>query len=135
MPRFRFKIVKTFHDSLSRQVAESVRIDLRNHVLNSKSVYSRNRLPRLEVEKQEWEREEDMRKAKLEEWKKKVEWDDLEKGRKADLCDIEREENENLIAGSLRMGCYLRGDREDDVEVGSKAKKRRRGMGGDRDTK
>ena len=36
MPRFRFKIVKTFHDSLSRQVAESVRIDLREHVRNSK---------------------------------------------------------------------------------------------------
>ena len=46
MPEFRFKIVRSFQDSLSRQVSESVRIDLREEVFNSKTVYSRNRLPR-----------------------------------------------------------------------------------------
>ena len=57
MPEFRFRIVKTFRDSLSRQFAESVRIDLRGeNILNSKTVYSRNRLPRLEIQKPEWER-------------------------------------------------------------------------------
>ena len=57
MPEFRFKIVRSFKDSLSRQVAESIRIDLRGeNVLNSRTVYSRNRLPRLELEKPEWER-------------------------------------------------------------------------------
>ena len=65
MPVFKFKIVKTFKDSLSRQVAESVRIDLREGVINSKTMYSRNRLPRLEVEKPEWERAEEERKARL----------------------------------------------------------------------
>ena len=56
MPKFIFKIVKNFNfkDCLRRQVAESVRIDLRGSVINSKTVYSRNRLPRLEVEKPEW---------------------------------------------------------------------------------
>ena len=38
MPMFRFMIVKRFQDSLSRQVSESVRIDMREEVLNSKSV-------------------------------------------------------------------------------------------------
>ena len=49
MPKypFQFKIIKSFQDSLSRQVSESVRIDMRNGVLNSKTVYSRNKLPRL----------------------------------------------------------------------------------------
>ena len=75
MPHFRFKIVKTFKDSLSRQVAESVRIDMRDGVINSKAMYIRNRLPRLEVEKPEWERNEEERRKKLQKWKKKENWD------------------------------------------------------------
>jgi hypothetical protein len=67
MPEFRFRICKKFQDSLSRQVAESVRIDQRVEVLNSKTMYSRNRLPRLMVEKEEWEiREEEKRKNEKE---------------------------------------------------------------------
>ena len=65
MPLFKFKIVGTYKDSLSRQIAESVRIDMRVEVLNSKSVYSRNRLPRLEVEKTEWEKEDEERRKNL----------------------------------------------------------------------
>ena len=65
MPEFRFRIVKRFQDSLSRQVSESVRIDLREEVLNSKSVYSRNRLPRLEIEKTDWEKEDELRQKKM----------------------------------------------------------------------
>ena len=64
MPEFRFRIVKRFQDSLSRQVSESVRIDLREEVLNSKTVYSRNRLPRLEVEKTDWEKEDEVRQKR-----------------------------------------------------------------------
>ena len=74
MPKFRFKIMKSYQDSLSRQVSEGVRIDLRKNVLNSKSVYSRNRLPRLEIEKPEWESAEEERRKKLLEWEKKESW-------------------------------------------------------------
>ena len=81
MPQFRFKIVMSFKDSLSRQVAESVRIDMRGEVINSKSVYSRNRLPRLEVEKPEWEKTEEERRKKIKEWEEKVIW---ERKRKAE---------------------------------------------------
>ena len=74
MPEFRFRIVRSFKDSLSRQVAESIRIDLRGEqVLNSRTVYSRNRLPRLEVEKPEWE------KVAEEKWKKAAETKQREK--------------------------------------------------------
>ena len=69
MPGFRFRIVRSFGDCLSRQVAESVRIHLREEVLHSKTVYIRNRLPRLELEKTEWDREDEERKAKLQKWK------------------------------------------------------------------
>ena len=62
IPIFKFKIVITFKDSLSRQVAESFRIDLRGDVINSTTMYSRNLLLRLE--KPEWERSEDERRRK-----------------------------------------------------------------------
>ena len=55
MPRFKFSIVRSFQDCLSRQIAESVRIGIRGKVLNSQAVYSRCRLPRLTVDR-EWER-------------------------------------------------------------------------------
>ena len=58
-PEFRFKLVRGFKDSLSRQISESVRIDMRGNVLNSKTEYSRCRLPRLGIEKNE----EEMRKS------------------------------------------------------------------------
>ena len=51
-PRFKFSIVRSFQDCLSRQIAESVRIGLRVHVLNSQAVYSRCRLPRLTVDRE-----------------------------------------------------------------------------------
>ena len=47
-PPFRIKVVSSFKDSMTRQISESVRIDLRGGgVLNSKTEYSRCRLPRL----------------------------------------------------------------------------------------
>ena len=56
LPPFKFKVVASFQDALSRQVAESVRIDMRGGlVLNSKTEYSRCRLPRLTIDRSEWE--------------------------------------------------------------------------------
>ena len=50
-PDFNIKTVKTYKDSLSRQVGEAVRIELRGNVLNSQSVFNRCRLTRLVVDK------------------------------------------------------------------------------------
>ena len=47
-PRFRIRLVRSFGDALTRQMSESVRIDLRGeNVLNSRTEYFRCRLPRL----------------------------------------------------------------------------------------
>ena len=50
-PKFNFKIVSTFKDPLTRQLAESVWIERRGQaILNSKAEYSRCRVPRLRVD-------------------------------------------------------------------------------------
>ena len=54
-PKFNFKIIQTFQDPLSRQLAEAVRIDLRGEgVLNSKAEYNRCKVPRLTINMEEW---------------------------------------------------------------------------------
>ena len=54
-PAFHFKIIGSFQDALTRQVSEAVRIDLRGGgVLNSKSEYSRCKLPRLTIDRDTW---------------------------------------------------------------------------------
>jgi Uri superfamily endonuclease len=54
-PKFRFAIIKSFKDPLSRQLSEAVRIDLRGeNILNSKTEYSRCRVPRLTVDLEGW---------------------------------------------------------------------------------
>ena len=54
-PAFHFKIIGSFQDALTRQVSEAVRIDLKGGgVLNSKSEYSRCKLPRLTIDRDTW---------------------------------------------------------------------------------
>ena len=77
VPEFRFKIVRSYRDPLTRQVGESVRIDMRKGVLNSKTMYSRNTLPRLVLEKTDKEKkyeEFEKEKEKMEERTKRMEW-------------------------------------------------------------
>ena len=42
----------------------AMRIDFRKGVLNSKSVYSRNRLPRVKIEQTDWEKEREVEEKK-----------------------------------------------------------------------
>ena len=61
-PKFRIKVVASFRDPLSRQLSEAVRIELRGDgVLNSKAEYSRSRIPRLKIDKDEWKAQEEKR--------------------------------------------------------------------------
>ena len=54
-PKFRIKVIGKYQDAMTRQIAEAVRIDLRGeNVLNSKSEYSRCRIPRLVIDQEEW---------------------------------------------------------------------------------
>jgi hypothetical protein len=71
VPVFKFKIVSSFKDALTRQVAESVRIDIRGqNVLNSRTEFSRCHLPRLTIDLEEWEKHckarDDLAKAEQE---------------------------------------------------------------------
>ena len=67
-PKFKFRIVKTFQDPLTRQLAEAVRIELRGEdILNSKSEFSRCRVPRLRIDMEGWQKktaDKDERKRK-----------------------------------------------------------------------
>ena len=59
-PKFKFKIVSSFSDPMTRQLAESVRIERRGeNTLNSKSEYSRCRVPRLKIDKEVWSKKTD----------------------------------------------------------------------------
>ena len=73
-PGFKIKVVSTFKDALTRQVAESVRIDRRgSSILNSKTEYSRCRLIRLTVERPEWEIIKEWKKQEKKEAEKALE--------------------------------------------------------------
>ena len=54
-PVFKFRMVRSFQDPMSRQLAEAVRIELRGDgILNSKSEFNRSRVPRLRVDMEGW---------------------------------------------------------------------------------
>ena len=58
-PKFKIKIISTFKDPLTRQIAESVRIERRGpDILNSKSEYSICKVPRLRIDLEEWKNKE-----------------------------------------------------------------------------
>ena len=54
-PKFKFRIIRSFQDPLTRQLAEAVRIELSGEeILNSKSEFNRCRVPRLKINLEEW---------------------------------------------------------------------------------
>jgi hypothetical protein len=102
MPEFRFRIVRRFEDSLSRQVAESVRIDRRVEVLNSKTMFSRNRLPRLTLEKTEWEMKEELRKQAEEKFKEGNRWNKEKENENQEKESENVNENDEVDSNILR---------------------------------
>ena len=111
-PAFKFKIVASFQDSLTRQIAESVRIDRRGGmVLNSKTEYSRCSLPRLTVDLEEWKsQKEAMMKS--------------EKAREKIESEKQREAEESIMA-ECTAGIEKRKASEA-TEAGGRRKKRRK---------
>ena len=54
MPKFKIEVIQSFQDAMSRQLSEAVRIELRGEgVINSRAEYSRCRVPRLTINKEE----------------------------------------------------------------------------------
>ena len=66
-PKFRVEVVASYQDAMTRQIAEAVSIDLRGeNVLNSKSEYSRCKIPRLVIDQEDWKTYKKKEKAELE---------------------------------------------------------------------
>ena len=54
-PKFKFKLISSFSDPLTRQISEAVRIEQRGEqILNSKSEFNRCRVPRLKIDMEGW---------------------------------------------------------------------------------
>ena len=139
MPEFRFRICKKFQDclSVSRQVSESVRIDQRVAVLNSKSVYSRNKLPRLTLEKDEWEKKAEERKEwnekeKKRKWREGESMEETETGEETrekttNETDNDREEDEeeDLMTETWREDKLRRRETEENKNIPTAKRKKR----------
>ena len=67
LPAFRFRVLGKYKDCLTRQLKEAIRVQNRPDNLNSKGEFGGVTIPRLVVEKPDWERKkEEIQKAKRE---------------------------------------------------------------------
>ena len=106
-PKFKFRIIRSFQDPLTRQLAEAVRIERSGEgILNSKSEFNRCRIPRLKINLEEWgiwKKEDKEKKERVEEEQEKEAEESLEtktpvkrkpeevpKGRKAKKLKFEK---------------------------------------------
>ena len=54
-PKFKFSLISSFKDALTRQISEAVRIERGGvEILNSKSEFNRCRVPRLRIDQESW---------------------------------------------------------------------------------
>ena len=54
-PKFKFTLISSFKDALTRQIFEAVRIERGGvEILNSKSEFNRCRVPRLRIDQESW---------------------------------------------------------------------------------
>ena len=93
-PRFKFRLITSFKDPMSRQLAEAVRIELRgNDILNSKAEFNRSRVPRLRVDMEGWKQAQKKEPPSLQEGSGEEDYESsiLEQAmkRKADEEEIE----------------------------------------------
>ena len=101
-PKFKIKVIGSFRDALSRQLSEAVRIDLRGGgVLNSKTEYSRCRVPRLVVNMEEWIKKKVEEKKELEQIPEEVtiQQEDIEQSQVVDMAAPTYESKRKQQAG------------------------------------
>ena len=114
-PKFRFKLVRSFKDPLTRQLSEAVRIELRgSEILNSKSEYSRCRVPRLTVDMEGWKSKSET--AKVVKESIQMEGDITEQEL---VMEVLRADAEESLAEREQP------KRKENVELGCKAKRRK----------
>ena len=70
-PKFKFKMIASFSDPLTRQLSEAVRIEKRGeHIRNSKAEFNRCRVPRLQIDMEGWRAGKEREKKDKEEREK-----------------------------------------------------------------
>ena len=120
-PNFRIEVVGSFQDALTRQVAEAVRIELRGeNVLNSRSEYTRCRIPRLVIDQDEWKKHKLNEKSELEKKTEPEEIVTLENGEEV----VEVREEEKILSNQEKKSKFQK--RKVDESNDKPAKKRRK---------
>ena len=82
-PKFDFKIIGKYNDCLTRQIKEAMRIQNRPGTENSKGEFGGGRIPRLKIDKSEYE-------AKMDRLKELKEAEEMEEKWKTFLKDVEQ---------------------------------------------
>ena len=127
-PKFKFRVIRTFQDPLTRQLAEAVRIERSGEgILNSRSEFNRCRVPRLKINLEEWgmNKDPERKKEKVDEYLEKEAEDSLEnktpikrkpedipKGRRAKKLKFEKLEGWGEEPVTIRT-------EQEDMETGS----------------
>jgi hypothetical protein len=84
MPKFKFTILTTFKDCLSRQVAGAIKIHYSgDQLLNSKNEYNANHLSRVIVEEDAFEKKKKSRQEELRELEERKKWEEFRLGHKS----------------------------------------------------
>jgi hypothetical protein len=115
-PQFNIKVLASFKDALSRQLSEAIKIDLSGgNELNSKSDYTRCKIPRIVINEEEWEVNAEAKRNKDRQ---------IEEERKKNEEDTEKMENALLRGGAAwDIGSKSRNEKRVKVQTGRKAKK------------
>ena len=104
-PQFRLKIVSSFSDPLTRQLAEAVRIEHRGaDILNSKSEFLRCKVPRLKLDMEEWSKGKKKVSTLQEEEIKTKESTEREGCDQAMMSDLDELEKESRTMEMKRKG-------------------------------
>ena len=119
---YRFKLISSFKDALTRQISEAVRIERGGvEILNSKSEFNRCRIPRLSIDFEEWNM---MKKKRVEQdGNKEQEISEADSGcRESDIID------EEILTRAEEVGRREETKRkqvdEDKMESGGRKKKK-----------
>ena len=99
-PDFKFRIVGSYKDCLTRQVSEAVMIHYSKDILlNSKNEYNSNCLTRLTIDENKFEKKTRERLEAIEEAKEKEAWE-LFKNRKRKEGFLKRKKEEEIPGGT-----------------------------------
>ena len=96
-PKFEFKIIGKYNDCLTRQIKEAVRIQNRPGTVNSKGEFGGGRIPRLKIDKSEYE-------IKMDRLRELKEAEEIEEKWKIFVKDVEQKRGVRKTGPTLPQG-------------------------------